>query len=734
MSAASDSGSRQVVYGLNAIVQAAVLLAILILGVYFAQRYNQQWDLTSSGVNSLSESTTKLISKLPEKVTITALYSADRKSDKAAEKRIAMVRDLLSLYEGANGAKIDTFVIDPTQERKRVLDLLGALKEKPGYKGEWQPHKAAIDKAGPLSKETLAKLSDDVKKLGEFLDSDPVLKEISGAPQTFAGLQQLQRRAEQLTSQLEEAISSDAPLFGAAAEQIREFATAGGEILGAANEWMKNAARSHATASGELKEWLTGADQRYADLTARLRELGTETQNLKEPKIEEIFRDLGQRNPILVETEKEAFVVPAAEVWPIKTEDITGDGMKTDEFYNFAGEAAISSAVLRLTQKEKTAVIFVRFGGAPPFELDPMQMQMVQMTGRMPDPPPYGQLGLTLKRANFVTADWDVKSSPTPPAVEDAVRKIFVVFPPAPPEQPNRMRPPTEPEMTPEQVKAVTDAVEAAGAAVFLAGWQPPTSRFPGATGSYAYSSYLESNWGINVDFSHLAIAFAPNPEERGTWFPASRDLTILQSPDQFTFESHPLAEPVKSLPVGLRLVCPILPIAAASAPAGVTTSVVAQMPKSNDLWAVGDPEAMVRTLRERKGVTPGPDAVLSPFPVIVTASKKTGDKEQKIVVVGSDEWLRDDVALAAGQYALIGASLVPVPANPGNTDLAVNMMHWLAGNADRIAIGPRSADVPRLSRLKEGSQLTFSRWFMVGLWPGLALLIGGVVWFFRRR
>ena len=229
-------------------------------------------------------------------------------------------------------------------------------------------------------------------------------------------------------------------------------------------------------------------------------------------------------------------------------------------------------------------------------------------------------------------------------------------------------------------------------------------------------------------------LPFTPNPEREGKWVPANRDPIMVLSPDQMSFTNHPIAKPVQSVPVGLRLACPLKKFSGDGAPADVQHEVIAETPKTDDIWAVADPNSLREDFRNDQGTSPKPDSVLAPFPLAIGATKKVGESIRRTVVVGSEEWLRDQIAFAPGPLMIAGGALVQPLQNPGNADLIVNICHWLAGNADRIAVGPRSGDVPRLSKLKDDGTLTFARIFMVGLWPGLALLVGGIAWFFRRR
>lgn len=728
---AAQAGARRVMYGLNSLFQAVLVFGVLVLLVYFAQRFGRSWDWSRTGVNSLSPSTANLLSHLNEKVTITAAYGVDRKSDVLGEKRLGMIRDLLSLYDLKGGANVDTYVIDPQAERARIEKMLIDLRDKPGYKEEWQPHKAVIDKAAPLADAVLKLVTADLQTLDGLMQKSAGLRESQGAAQARAILARLQREADNFNRAVAEMRDATMPIYGESVKQVSSFANLVKEGLKAELDWAGQEQRTLATADIELKEWLTRAPERMQQLVGEAEALAVEASALKPPKLDDVGRELNGRSPIIVETAKEAFVVPFSDVWPMKFEDLQSGG--DQDLRNFAGEAAVSSAILRLTQKDKTGVIFVRYGGEPPFTFDEMAVKMAEMQGRLPNQPPFAQLNQDLKRSNFETADWDVKAAKTPPEVEGATRKIFVVFPPEPPDQRNRMRAPNEGAMTAEDAKLVTDAVEASGLGIFMTGWMPGAMTMPGepAAAGYPYAAYLQKTWGITCEVNHLIIPFTPNPEKEGRWVPRNRDPLMIASPEDLQLTRHEIGR--NSLPVAMRMACPLILAKGDELPSGVRHEVIAEVPRNEDTWAVKDPNSLTQEFRSEGGTSPKETSIRTPFAAVVAALRKDGEAEKKVIVFDSQEWSRDQVAHATVLVIAQGA-VVPAEANPGNTDLMVNSLHWLTGNADRIAVGPRSTDVPRLAQLKDGWPLNLSRAFMVGIWPGLALAAGLVVSFFRRR
>ncbi|MCD5402053.1 GldG family protein [candidate division NPL-UPA2 bacterium] len=69
--------------------------------------------------------------------------------------------------------------------------------------------------------------------------------------------------------------------------------------------------------------------------------------------------------------------------------------------------------------------------------------------------------------------------------------------------------------------------------------------------------------------------------------------------------------------------------------------------------------------------------------------------------------------------------------ANPGNADLVLNSVNWLAERERLISISPRSPDIRRVILSHKAMVAIF--WLAVAGIPFLALLAGGVVWWRRR-
>lgn len=722
VSTAMSARKRRVVYGLNVAVTVVLAVAVLALVVWAAGAYGGRVDLTRAGVNSLSLRTVQLLRGLDEPITITGLYSTFLKDVRPhAEKHKNRVGDLLDLYETAARGKVTTRMVDPSDDPAQVTTLLRRLAEKPAYQDESAPHAEALDAFPALSASLIALMQDEMAELERLRDADPRVAEIRELGIIVRNLRLMLREAQGTETDLKTLESDEIPRYGRAVGLVTDYLEQVQQVLEGARDWMTGSGASVPGITDETKGFLEGAAQRYRAVLTDLKGLLDKAQDLKDVKLEDLYENLKRGQTVLVETPREALVLSQNEVWPWRT-DRTAPEPPDGDSRDFAGEQAVSSAILKLTQKERTAVVFTRFGGQPLLRPAMPQGPMMQTPQA-----PYQALNELLQEQNFIMEEWDVQSQEDPPEIADAARTIFVVFPPEPPRQPNPMRPAPTPRINAQQKQRIFDAVKESGMAVFLSRWAPPSAPYIPIPEKYEFKNYLQSNWGVEVVDSHVALEFVPNPQREGLKVPAGRSALITSK--VFRYTDHPIGKPLRGLPAAFQMVAP-LKIDSEARPEGVTLEPVAVVDETEDVWAIKDLNRFTGDLQKNQGTRQYEDDIRSPFPLAIAA---TSDEGQKLVVLGSDRFVADAVTNMS-QLVMVGGALRLAKLYPGNSDLFINALHWLTGNADRIAVGPQRGDIPRLEKLKAEGTLKFTRVFLVGIWPGLALLIGAGVWLLRRR
>jgi len=106
---------------------------------------------------------------------------------------------------------------------------------------------------------------------------------------------------------------------------------------------------------------------------------------------------------------------------------------------------------------------------------------------------------------------------------------------------------------------------------------------------------------------------------------------------------------------------------------------------------------------------------VRGPAPIVAALSKKAGEKEQRIVVAGSQAFLAN---------AYLG--------NAGNRDLGINIVNWLAGDEALVTVQPK--DKPDTSLvLPRNSLLAITAAFLLVL-PAAFFAAAGWLWWWRRK
>ncbi|MFH1747042.1 MAG: Gldg family protein [Planctomycetota bacterium] len=729
---ATNASQRRLVFGFNVVLQALLVTVLAIGVVWLSGHFKLRSDLTRTGVNSLSPRTVAMLRGLDQNVHITAVFpEPDKERDQLGEKRYRELQDLLELYDADGGARVNTRFVDPTVEKTKAEQMLARLRELPAYADEARPHREALDRFPGMNEQVNALVTSEYQRLEELTAGDARLERDRNINQVKNYLRAILQGAGEINEDIQALVESEVPRYGSAVRQVREYLTEIRDVLGAVRDWMKGGALKITELTPEMRTFFLESPGRYEKLVAEIETLLEATRDLEDVKLEELYSQLTRWRsgpPLLVATDQEARVLPFWEVWRPPTNPGTPPSPDGDT-REFVGEAAISSAILQLTRTDKTAVVFTRFGGPSPIRPDFSQMN--PMTRQMPTAP-FQALGELLEQSNFLIEDWDISEQKTPPVVAGAVRTIYVVFAPTPPPPANPMQPTPPAGMTEADRELLYEAIKASGMAIFLTGFAPPapspSPMLPPSPGTYDYAEYLKSTWGVDVKYNHLAWQFAPNPQKPGWWVPAIQ-RPMLMTDQAVLLTEHPISKPLQSEPGGFYLVSPVTVLGDEDRPAGVTVEVIAEVRPTEDVWAITDVMRLNDELRQNQGVRPGPEDVAAPFPIAVTATNEAG---HKIVVFGSTEFAADMVTQAIG-IVQRGNARVLEQFYPANTDLFINSMHWLSGEKERVSLGPRRGDVPRLRDLdaKWAARLP---WFLVGIWPAVVLVLGVAVWLVRRR
>jgi len=568
------------------------------------------------------------------------------------------------------------------------------------YSNEAEKHKLAVKKFQKLAPRIMQLLDSECQVIQSLAEKNPKINSNRNIVAVYSLFARDGGEAKFAGEEINDLIGAgDVPRYSDATRLIQKVYEGTKADLKKVGEYLSGKGADLADLSDATKKSFRTAPARYKELAD---EMGSELKMLGElPKLEleAIYDQVKPKNSktILVEANGKAKVLAFNDVWP-RSQDQMGDPRNTR--YDFNGEAAVSSAILGLTAKEKSAVIFVHAG--PPSPIKP-GFAMMRMTS-----PPFGQVKDKLEETNFVVTDWDVRTRPIPPKTEDVVDQVYVIMPPAPPQRGSRM-PQQHSGYEPKHVQAIKSLIDRGKRMIFLVSFTMPMGR------AYPFTALLRDEFGIDVEPAKMVLHTIPVGDKK---YP-DPNINVTRYGD------HEITQPVQSLASLFPLSVPV--VLQNPLPENVkATPLVTVDQKMGDCWA----ESNVFMLMQRGWAEKEDADTVPPFHLAV-AAENTKTKA-KVIVFGSDKFPINEVA-GKRRLALTAKGLVGFPMFPGNLELFANSVFWLNDNRNLIAVGPRRADVVRIANISERGMTAWKVLLWV-VWPLAALCAGGVVYLVRRR
>ncbi len=703
-------------------VGVSVLIAgvLMVLLQRWAFAAPVKWDMTSRRVNSLGPGTTAVLKHLGEhKIRLTNLYYKSdyisKEQQDVQERYRTAVNDLLRLYQVENPRNIETGWINPLTDQAKLTQTLERLRNLPVFVEERKPYEAAVEAF--LKEDMYPAFKTAMQEvLQELRAADPD-SELTGGSTTGqlqravrSWIQNADAVAEDVSGLLKNTATSG---HTKGVNGIKSLYSALGESIGVvANAYIDQQLKSEVVSEdvkkvlGSLKGQLTPWVDRFTAEQGKL-------QNLPSLEWDNIESALRGNNQILVESEHRAKVLPFEEVWPPADE---GKPVGEMDFKDrrFAGQGAITPAIMQVIDEQKTGVLFVRYGGASLFAPAGMgaKNQQLTMTGLKDE----------LEKLNFQVAEWDLSKSQAPPPFQPTPKRtIYIVLRPWPKMGPQGPQPGEG--IGPGERLALLSKMGEDARAIFLTGFSVMSPK-------YEFNEYLKTKWGIEVDGSALTISAQPSGP--GEWQLDQRGGFVLVT--NMTFGEDEVTKGLKSLEQ--QMVFPMVtPMSVdKDLPEGVSVKTIAAVPKSEDVWAVHDPlgyyqaYAQTRNSQGQPYTSKTPNDISGPFPTVVEGTKG----KARVVVFGADAQIFSDVWV--GPVVTLNLSTGQLEARrraPGNYALLTNLLYSLDDRSEWLNVGsPLDASVLAMN----DSQRTAWQVIVVGLWPLLALIGGGLAWYMRRR
>ena len=686
---------RWLVFGSNVAV-ALLLATVLAVGIVWLSEtlLRSRWrsDWTSSGRFSLSPRSRAMLGDLKQDITLTNLYAYAPEIPESVEQW-QRVQDLLSEYAAANPSHITVESINPAVDVGGTEQLVDRLRKR--YAKELEKPKALVDDFEKLNKDLSDLLKAEAKRLDTAADAWK-----DGPPDALNSLRMVAQKWRQLDlvgdftlSSIQAMVDQPLPAYTTAVSRARDYLKNVSDTFGAVPEFYDRVlALKGAGAPEEVKAVLTTAKQTYDPTCKRIEEFDKKAADVKELELDSVRREINEGQAVLIEAPEKVKVVAYDDVW-VRNPEADERHPEAPERL-FAGESAVSSTLLSLVSPEKPAILFVTAGA--PATLPSMGGPFAGGGGGA-----YARMAERLRKSNFIVEDWDVTRSPEMPKPEHMTKAILVFVPPAPPNPQMPMPPPT-----PEMYKPAIDVLNSGVPAIIMA--EPAAMFGPGTPYTEVFDLF-----GVTAKTGAVAVRMQ-TVDSQGT----ERAVPQIEIT---AYGDHPIARALNGLPTMFLTPCPLL--INKQLPEGVTAEAVVTLPVGPDYWADTNIFDATRGEAKRDEAEDIVPTAGHPIPLAVACTRKLKEGEQKVVLFGDAQWAEDRVAF----YQVMGRDLFP-----GNAELLVNSILWVAGTEHLITVSPEALQARRIGDPGAWT-LPVQLLLMAGI-PAAVLVAGLIVYVVRRR
>ncbi|MCA9296460.1 MAG: Gldg family protein [Phycisphaerales bacterium] len=680
---------RRPLFGLNLLIFLVSIATILVVVNYFARRSEMRWtvDATKTRAYSLSPQSQQLLASLDGEWTIAMLLSHDT-TDPATRRQID---EVLSRYERA-APNLHVQRIDPSDPSSLSAYEALIARLQVIYGDTIVDYDAALDMGEESFSEFMLFAQQYSAQLERLMDRLP--RDGAEADKLRARTPLLAQIANQGQLVLDEVQKSRGVND---ARPVPDYEGARSILATALWQWGNELADTGAlfrqwSQRPELdplvRQYVSRSWSEYEKQAEQMHRAADPLRRLPPMELSRIGTELQNGEAALVVGPDRATIIPAGQLLPMvsASNDVEG-GIAFDR--RFRGEQLISAAIRSLQLDHMPMVVFMHAEPQPLFARRDQQFDLVGAK-------------LVLESSRFEVREWRVGSG-EPPVAEPGQPVVWVVMPP----QPSR----SFRGMTPEEQKLVNEvALRIERGDSVLLNMYPNLLHRLGQKNPWEAVGALV---GLQMDTTRAVYELVRTSDS---------EAQVQKWQWISTYDAdHPIARAVNGRQTCFGATIGVRPVD----PALSRMTVLAAIPPNDQAW-------LERDLLGADRVTEVPvDSVLvEPLPVVVASERRhpEGSSTQRIVAVGSGGWMMSNLADAV---VSVGGERIAL-SNPGNYELMLASIAWLAHQDDLIAPSPISQEIARLTGVSDRARTMWSWMLLTGV-PGLCLMFGIAMWSYRR-
>ncbi len=682
---------RRALLVLNAVLFVIAVFVILVVvnDVAHHRKFRYRFDATKTRAYSLSPQTRQLLDSLHDHWSITLLLVRES-TDPAV---VQQVDEVLQRY-GQASPYVAVDRIDPTDPNSLTAyeNLLNRLRSL--YQDDIDAYETALDRGREAFTELQLFAQQQATLLARLIEHIPQeIQDRQLIVQRAQLLTLLAQQGGQVTDEVDAARQVDET------HPIPEYDTARSILSHALTQWSSELYdisrilqvwRHDDRFEVNQRQFLQNAQAEYEAIARQLAEAADPLRHLPPLELAAIGRQLQRGEGAIIIGPEKATMIPSNQFLATSNLQATErEGIRFDQ--RFRGEQLISATIRSLLIDPMPLVVFMHAESGSLFQPRDQQQDLTGVVSM-------------LESSRFDVAEWIIGRNESPQP-EPGQPTVWIVVPPPP----GRGLTPSEEE---SRLINETQSLMANGESVLL-------SLYPSLLQRYGQEdpwSQLAEPFGLSAHTDEVILESAQSGIEE-------RTLIHAQAVHEFN-QPHTIARALNGQQTYFALPIPIEP--QGDTQENVKLVELAGVDPSPQRWREKDwaresveltTAAPKSPLTERVGIA---WAVERPHPVL--------RESQRFILIGSGGWMVSNVAdvvveLGGGRVALV---------NPGNHELILSAVAWLARQDDLIAPSPIGQEIARLSGVsREVRQLWW--WIaLVGL-PGFCLILGFVVWGVRR-
>ena len=706
---------RRVKYGLNVVVAIAIAITLAVLINWISYRNfrsgGTRWDLTSTRQYSLSPLTRKVLDRFEGEFRFVTLLDASDDSREDTQR----ARDLVEEYARAS-SKVKVEHINPATELTKRDAFEKSIHSRFASQFETLDN---LNTRGLAALESAQRELVRQRSILEEILKDKALKE--NDPRR-ASLFQTERFFEAQAEALGKAIKTIGdykkialPNYSSATIALKD--TTESLDVGFYPQVLKtrvNPLIEDTRTPDLVKDGLLALSESITKALALRKPLLVELTNARGvPQYDMLLNRLGQPNPIVILGPKDAVAINLAELFRASSQAPDAENKPREEKLEekqFLGEERLTGVLARLTITQLNPppmVIFVSIGsglGGKP------KRDYAQLLDRLTSMGLQVQTWEPVNVSPFV----DPNSKPMPaPQPKPGQRAVWVLLPGDPPDPQN----PNVEKNIQTTITLLRDRLDKGDGLLAIV----PPEVVPAAL-----ENTILHEWAIEVDTHHVLLREVVN---RYGQVQAYNEHDVRAWPQELPVskaigEAGMTAHFVWSSPVSL--IDARRPPNAKYFPLAIFTG--------KNLWGNVNTADEARTAKTIQKDAVG-DVTRESFTIALAAEQppiKEDSGVRRLIVV-SDQFFATDRFGAAEIADPVTKRVRQMTPYPGNHELFVNSVYWLAGIEELIAASARTQDVRRVGAMSPAELATLQWTMLIGM-PLGTFVVGVGVWMTRRR